>query len=190
MICWAVQRAPGCSVTLKWTTRRRSWTMTKKTKSTRKVAVSTVKKSMDASEPRWLSRKVRQVWEGWLRGFLGMKRETLLSLMTCFAFSHRFGNTSVRPRNSVQNRRIFSAPAREAGAALAIGRQSCGGSLLEDLAARSVTRRAIACARACSRAATSASAASISIVRLFSWDAVRASWHQPVCAGRPLLEAA
>jgi len=71
MIRWAVQRALGCSVTSKWTTRRRLWTKTKKTKSTRKVAVGTVKKSIEASESRWLWRKVRHVWEGGLRGGLG-----------------------------------------------------------------------------------------------------------------------
>ena len=37
-ICWAVQAAVGCSVTLKWRTRRRWWASTTKTKSTRKVS--------------------------------------------------------------------------------------------------------------------------------------------------------
>src|SRR5213592_3469104 len=34
-ICWAVQWAVGCSVTLKWTTRRRWWASTTRTKRTR-----------------------------------------------------------------------------------------------------------------------------------------------------------
>jgi hypothetical protein len=63
---------PGAKPRLKWTTRRRLWTRTRETKSTRTVAVGTVKKSMEASEPRWLSRKVRHVWEGGWRGGLGM----------------------------------------------------------------------------------------------------------------------
>ena len=37
----------GCSVTLKWRTRRRSWASTTKTNSTRKRAVGTVKKSIE-----------------------------------------------------------------------------------------------------------------------------------------------
>jgi hypothetical protein len=44
--------------------------------------VGTAKKSIEANAPRWLSRKVRQVCEGGLRFRLGMKRETLRSLMT------------------------------------------------------------------------------------------------------------
>ncbi len=47
--CWAVQMAVGCAVTLSCTIRRRSWDRATNTKSTRKVAVGTVKKSMDAS---------------------------------------------------------------------------------------------------------------------------------------------
>ena len=47
--CWAVQAALGNSEMLKWTTRRRSWSKTKNTSSTRKVAVGTVKKSIEAS---------------------------------------------------------------------------------------------------------------------------------------------
>jgi len=41
--------AVGCAVTLTCTIRRRSRDKTTKTKSTRKVAVGTVKKSMDAN---------------------------------------------------------------------------------------------------------------------------------------------
>ena len=43
-ICWAVHCAVGCSVTLKWTTRRRWWASTTRTKSTRKRAVGTVER--------------------------------------------------------------------------------------------------------------------------------------------------
>jgi hypothetical protein len=50
-ICWAVQFAVGCSVTLKWTMRRRWWASTTRTKSTRKPAVGTVKK-IDGGEIR------------------------------------------------------------------------------------------------------------------------------------------
>ena len=39
----------------------------KKTKSTRKVAVGTVKKSIDTMSLAWFSKKVRQVWEGCMR---------------------------------------------------------------------------------------------------------------------------
>src|SRR5438876_3943948 len=46
-ICWAVQWAVGCSVTLKWTTRRRWWASTTRTKSTRRRMVGTVKKSRE-----------------------------------------------------------------------------------------------------------------------------------------------
>src|SRR5947208_12613713 len=45
-ICWAVQWAVGCSVTLKWTTRRRWWASTTRTKRTRSRAVGMVKKSI------------------------------------------------------------------------------------------------------------------------------------------------
>ena len=99
----------------------------------------------------------------------------------CFAFSHRLGKTSSRPRNSVRNRRIFSVPVREAGTAVVIGRQSCGGSIFEDPAVRSAFSRASAWARARSRAANSASAASISATSSFSLGTARASWHQPAC---------
>ena len=47
-----------------------------------KVAVGAVKKSIEASEPRWSSRKVRQVCDGGLRCRSGMKRETLRSLIS------------------------------------------------------------------------------------------------------------
>jgi len=45
-------------------------------------AVGTVKKSMDAGEPRWLSRKVRQIWDGGLRGLGGRRRERIRSPMS------------------------------------------------------------------------------------------------------------
>jgi hypothetical protein len=41
---------------------------TTNTKSTRKVAVGTVKKSMDASWETWLVKNVRQVWDEGVRG--------------------------------------------------------------------------------------------------------------------------
>ena len=66
--CWAVQPAVGCAVTLTCTIRRRSWARTTNTKSTRKVAVGTVKKSMDASWDTWLARNARQVRDGGFRG--------------------------------------------------------------------------------------------------------------------------
>jgi hypothetical protein len=61
-ICWAVQWAVGCSVTLKWTTRRRSCASTTRTKSTRRLALETVKKSIETRSRTWLARNVRQVW--------------------------------------------------------------------------------------------------------------------------------
>jgi hypothetical protein len=60
-ICCAVQTAVGCSVTLKWTTRRRWWASTTRTNRTRKRAVGTVKKSMETKSRTWLARNVRQV---------------------------------------------------------------------------------------------------------------------------------
>jgi hypothetical protein len=50
--------------------------------------VGTVKKSIDASEPTWLSRKVRQVCAGGFRGLGGMKRDTLRSPMSMPSFSN------------------------------------------------------------------------------------------------------
>jgi len=108
-------------------------------------------------------------------------------LRPCFSFSHRLGKTSSRPRNNVRNRRIFSVPVREAGTSVVIGRRSCGGSIFEDPAARSAPSRARAWARACSRAANSASAASISAASSFSLGTARASWHQPTCTGSVIV---
>jgi len=65
--CCAVHPSVGCSVTLKCTTRRRSWERTTKTNSTRNQAVGTVKKSIDAICFMWLFRNGRQVWDGGLR---------------------------------------------------------------------------------------------------------------------------
>src|SRR5215467_6512301 len=78
MIRCAVQAAVGCSVTLKCNTRRRSCANTMNTYSTRKVAVGTVRKSIETDSRKWLSRNVRQVCDG---GFLplGISRETDLS---------------------------------------------------------------------------------------------------------------
>src|SRR5215510_11591370 len=44
MTCWAVHSAVGCSVTLKWTRRRRSWARMSRTNSTVWVTVGTTKK--------------------------------------------------------------------------------------------------------------------------------------------------
>jgi hypothetical protein len=60
-ICWAVHAAVGCSVTLKWRTRRRWWARTTRTKSTRQRAVGTVKKSIETRPWTWYVRKARQV---------------------------------------------------------------------------------------------------------------------------------
>jgi TRAP-type C4-dicarboxylate transport system permease large subunit len=58
-ICWAVQCAVGCSVTLKWTTRRRWWASTRRTKSTRRPAVGTVKNSRATKLHKWKYWKFR-----------------------------------------------------------------------------------------------------------------------------------
>src|SRR4030095_11440658 len=52
---------------LKWTTLRRSCASTSSTKSTLKLAVGTVKKSMDKSSLRWFFRNAFQVGEGGLQ---------------------------------------------------------------------------------------------------------------------------
>jgi hypothetical protein len=57
----------GVSVTLMWTTRRRSCARTTKTNKTLNIAVGTTKKSTQTRLPRWLSRKVLQVCDGGLR---------------------------------------------------------------------------------------------------------------------------
>src|SRR4029450_8290151 len=64
---WAVHWAVGASVTLMWTTRRRSCARTTKTNKTLNVAVGPVKKSTETRLPRWLSRKVLHVCDGGLR---------------------------------------------------------------------------------------------------------------------------
>src|SRR5437879_1343021 len=66
-ICCAVHSSVGCSVTLKCTTRRRSWERTTKTNSTRNQAVGTVKKSIDAICCMWFFKNGRQVCDGGLR---------------------------------------------------------------------------------------------------------------------------
>ena len=53
-ICWDVQAAVGCSVTLKCNTLRRRCSNTMNTKSTFIVIVGTEKKSIDTSWPMWL----------------------------------------------------------------------------------------------------------------------------------------
>src|SRR5208283_373862 len=65
-----------CSVTLKCTTLRRRRAKTTKTNRTRKVAVGTVKKSMQVNWFRWLSRNAFQVCDGGRR-FLGKSRHTV-----------------------------------------------------------------------------------------------------------------
>jgi hypothetical protein len=52
------------------------------------VGYTLVKKSIEAAEPTWLSRKVRQVSEGGLRSRLGVKRETLRSLISMPSLSN------------------------------------------------------------------------------------------------------
>ena len=65
--CWAVHCAVGASVTLTWTTRRRSCARTTKTNRTLNITVGTVKKSTETRLPMWLARKVRQVCDGGVR---------------------------------------------------------------------------------------------------------------------------
>src|SRR5213594_2505337 len=70
-----VQAAVGCSVTLKWRTRRRWWARMTKTKRTRKRAVGTVTKSIETRSRTWLVRNIRQVCDGGER----RSRETVRS---------------------------------------------------------------------------------------------------------------
>ncbi len=67
--------AVGCSVTLKWRTRRRWCASTTRTKRTRQCAVGTVKTSIATRSRTWLVRTVRQVCDGGVRRF-GIRRET------------------------------------------------------------------------------------------------------------------
>ena len=62
--CWAVHWAVGASVTLTWTTRRRSCARTTKTNNTSNIPVGPVKTSTETSVPTWLARKVRPVCDG------------------------------------------------------------------------------------------------------------------------------
>ena len=62
--CGAVHWAVGASVTLTWTTRRRSWARTTKTNNTLNIPVGPVKKSTETSVPTWWARKLRQVCDG------------------------------------------------------------------------------------------------------------------------------
>src|SRR2546427_3431058 len=66
--CRAVHSAVGCSVTLKCTSRRRPWLSTISTKSTREVAVGTVKKSNAIRSRAWFIRKARHAGDGGRRG--------------------------------------------------------------------------------------------------------------------------
>lgn len=62
--CCATHAAVGCAVTWTWTTRRRSWHKITNTYNSRNVTVGTTQKSIAATEPTWLCRKVFQVCEG------------------------------------------------------------------------------------------------------------------------------
>ena len=53
LTCWAVHWAVGLSVTLMWTTRRRSCATTTKTNKTLNTTVGTVKKSTETRLPTW-----------------------------------------------------------------------------------------------------------------------------------------
>src|SRR5919198_6206041 len=66
--CCAVHAALGCSVMLKWMTRRRSWTRITRTNSTRNVTVGTVKKSRATRSCTWFFRRVFHVDDGGFRG--------------------------------------------------------------------------------------------------------------------------
>src|SRR5437899_1311197 len=66
--CRAVHPAVGCSVTLKCTSRRRSWLSTTSTNRTRKVAVGTVKKSNAIRSLAWFIRNARHACDGGRRG--------------------------------------------------------------------------------------------------------------------------
>jgi len=102
--CWTAHRALGFEVTLKWTTVRRLWRRTTRTNKMLKVAVGTVKKSIEHLFA-WLLRKVLQDWD-------------------CFAFSERRGIRleTVRPETSSPSRSdspwILGAP--QPGFAVAI----------------------------------------------------------------------
>src|SRR5438445_819926 len=67
--------AVGCSVTLKWTTRRRWWARMTRTKRTRRRAMGTVRKSIETRSRTWLARNVRQVFEGELAAASDEERE-------------------------------------------------------------------------------------------------------------------
>jgi hypothetical protein len=64
MICSAVHLAVGLAVTLKCTTRRRRCRNTNKANRKPKVTAGTTKKSIEARQPRWLSKKVRHICDG------------------------------------------------------------------------------------------------------------------------------
>ena len=63
-ICCETHCDVGCAVTPKCTMRRRSWCRTMNTNRSRNVAVGTTKKSIDARQPTWFRRNVRQVCNG------------------------------------------------------------------------------------------------------------------------------
>jgi hypothetical protein len=105
----AVQSTGSTSdVTFECTTRRRSSESTKKTYTTRKVAVGTVRKSMQARVPVWLARNVRQVCEGGLRR-RGISRETVRSATEMPSLSNSaWIRGAPQPRFPVAIRRIRS----------------------------------------------------------------------------------
>ena len=67
--CRAVHSALGFAVTLKCSTRRRSWASTRNPNSTPNVAVGTVKKSIATRSFTWLSKNARQDGDDGLRCF-------------------------------------------------------------------------------------------------------------------------
>src|SRR5205814_1438100 len=87
--CRAVHSAVGCSVTLKCTSRRRRWLSTISTKSTRKVAVGTVKKSNAIRSLAWFIRNARHACDGGRRG-----RSMYCETVACETVRPRFSSAS------------------------------------------------------------------------------------------------
>src|SRR6516225_7230351 len=109
-ICCRVHAAVGWSVTFTWTTRRRSWDRMTRTNRTRKVAVGTVKKSIDAHCARCVRRKVRHVGEG-DDGRLGYVDAQLLE----FAVNARRAPDRIRPSHRPDQRSDIGADGRSTG---------------------------------------------------------------------------
>ena len=122
----AVHWAVGCSVTLKWTTRRRAWVSTMKTKRTLKETVGTTKKSVATRSFTWLSRNARQVGDG---GFLGRTMyfstvDLLTAMLSLGELAHDAWGTPARIRHRhladevpefLGNRGPAGSPSGEAG---------------------------------------------------------------------------